>query len=139
MIQLKMRDYPHLPLLPVDKCLRIFARGCMRITHLHEILGRSRMTLYYWRTAKRVPANSAMQDISMLAYKTARALNSGLLPLSAASSVADFREALSDSKAKPLHELTAREMLLPLMSPAAKVRVKAAARAKVGVTAHGNN
>lgn len=136
MTQLKMRDYPHLPLLPVDKCLRIFQLAGIPVAHLPALLGRSRMTVYLWRQGNRVPVNSALQDVSMMAYKAARALNAHLLPLPAAAALINYQRALSDTHKIPLHDLTAQELLGPLMTPRTKAKAKAP-RAKAGAVAHG--
>jgi hypothetical protein len=76
-----LRDYPHLPVIPLGQCLHIFDQAQINFNQLSKLTGYSRMSLYNWRRGTRVPLTHALDRVSTLAHKVALLVASGVLPL----------------------------------------------------------
>lgn len=105
-------EYPQLPLLPLEKCFAVFARAGITPTQLPKLSGFTRMALYKWRE-KKVDARFHSQDrVSVLAYKTLRAIKHKTAPFKPGADIDYILQCLNDNaESKPLSDYQPEELL----------------------------
>lgn len=108
----KLRDFPSLPLLPMSKCMEVFAIAKIIPVQLARITGYSRMTVWHWRKGRNTTA-AVHDDVSTLAYRVLRAIDSRFLPTTGKMTDEWLRSVLSDEPKcyRPLGQYTASQLL----------------------------
>ncbi len=76
-----MRDYPHLPVLSLPKCVQVFKALKVPPTALVSLSGFSRMQVYRWLNGRYTkPHPNTLQLVSLLAYRLLRAAKHNAVP-----------------------------------------------------------
>ncbi len=115
MTQPMLREYPQLPILPMEHAIKVLKLGNVGPTIAASLMGMSRVAVNRWYlTGAKNPNRSSQDAISTLAYKVLRALKHKHLPLpksryADASSIEALHDRLYE---KPL-SATAPQELLP--------------------------
>jgi hypothetical protein len=106
-----LREYPLLPLLTRDQCVRVFKLANFGPSLVACSTGFSRVTASRWFNGNAAPSKKpALQIVNTLAYKVLRALRHNHYPVQRRRD-ADL-SALDDSEySKPLAEYTPQELL----------------------------
>jgi len=110
-----LREYPQLPILPMEHALKVLKLGNVGPTVAASLMGMSRVAVNRWYLAGAKNPNRSSQDaVSTLAYKVLRALKHKHFPLQKDKrATAASLEALYDRcYEKPL-SATAPQELLP--------------------------
>lgn len=112
-----LTDYPQLPLLPLDKCFAIFTQAKIPTNMLGKLIGVTRMTIYKWRAGKAVPHLFSQERVSILAYKTLRAIRNRSAPFNSAASLDHINTCLDDPSLKSLFDYQPEDLLPPSWIP----------------------
>jgi len=109
-----LREYPQLPILPMEHALKVLKLGNVGPTTAASLMGMSRVAVNRWYLAGAKNPNRSSQDaVSTLAYKVLRALKHKHFPLPKSKRPsASSLDALCDRLyEKPLTAATPQELL----------------------------
>lgn len=99
-----LRTHPHLPLLDMEHCVRVFRQAPIPKQMLPGITGYTRMQVHRWFAGSFVrPHSITLEVVSALAYKAARAHHQKRLPAPDCRDLQPWLDALNDAAySKPL-------------------------------------
>lgn len=93
-----MRALPHLPLLTMAQCVRVFQQAPIPRRILPGLTGYTRMQVLRWFNGQYVrPHSVTLEVVSALAYRAARAHHANRLPASDCRDLQPWLHALNDA------------------------------------------
>lgn len=110
---LMTKEYPHLPVLPLEMSIKVFKRADVGPTKVSQQTGISRVSVSNWfNDTTKNPTKASIERVSTLAYKVLRALKHRHLPAKLTRQEAIAMDMLRDRMyPAPLSDTPAQDLL----------------------------